>query len=918
MSEVTIESARSKRHIDYSKMTDGWNQMKLESATISSLARGLEKIGFGKLSDIYFDLIMPLSLERKLSNMKDIIDEANKQAQQHENSRQWKKLVDTCCSLIYLAERFDMEKDPSGPQAVAVCLEYLCRLRHEADLQRQEGRSEAELIAQLENLEGTLTSKMGQWEGSVVFLGIKNSLAERTRGYSTTFDMLIGATPDATRMFPESFNILDEHREVMRANHSRLSWSSEKLGKVDNFGWSPFHYAANWQLNDANFLFDSICSADVFGPRDFMGRTPLHHACLKGNKRVVSLLLTRDTPIEVAGYDGITPIHCAVSSGSLSILEKLVEQVEEHSKHGRESASHVDRNGRLPIHWAAAQGRMDLVRLLKGDINRTDRYGWTCIHLAVLYKNDSLLECIVKELSADINLRDYHSRTPLQLAMEVQSWEAFGVLIQAGAQIDVQGKDGSSLLHIAVGQMETAETGITQIVIAKLIDAGADVNATDSEGRTALLLAAKNGMTDAATLLIDRGADVSVKTKDKRTALHMAVRSRSITDKLLEHGAFIDAKDIKGCTPLYLASKEGTAEAAALLIDRGADVAIAAEDGRTPLHMALSRGKDGLEIAKRLLNYVPDVGGHNPYVNAMAKDNATPLHVAAEYGPLEAVKMLLHLGADINQTDEFGQTALLIAIYNENWDIANCLLEDGADVKADSRVGYTPLLGAVMGDQEHIVEQLLRRGANVEAVNHDGYSSIHLAVAQKNTTIIRRLLDAGAKINAVAESLCETPLHVAVRTGNSEVVRILLEKKADTKPLNAFHFTALQVAVFCGYLDIVKEFVKHDQIPASTAPKAVLQRGEHGDIPLHSLCRWSWKKEVSGRVFEILEELLSVATDIDMINTLNDEGLTPLDLARSTMGGHPALVEKLTEKGAKPSDKEPSEEPLVPGPSLDV
>ncbi|KAH0489651.1 hypothetical protein TgHK011_010069 [Trichoderma gracile] len=959
--DVTIEVGGRE-----SPNTEAWqqgNMMQLRADPISILARKLEKLGLGTLSDIHFDLIVPFILEGK-TGAKDVIDDKIKQAQQYELSRQWKKLVEICSSLLELAQKFDMEKEASGPLAVAACLEFLSRLHHEADLQRQEGRSEEELMTQLRFLEEAFIYAEEQLECSGVLPGLQYSLAESRGGYATTFDMLIGATPDATKEFPESFNIANEHRELMRASNSweRLSWAGEELGKIDSFGWSPLHYAANWQLDHVRI--DIWESGDVVSLPDLMGRTPLHHACLKGNEKAVNLLLDRDALIEVAGHDGTTPIHCAVLSGNLNILKKLVEEVRsKRLKHTRESIPHVDRNKRHPIHWAAAQGCIEVVRLLRDDIVRTDRYGWACIHLAVIYKHRPLLEYIIKELSGDVNLRDNQSRTPLHLAVEFQSWKAFDVLIRAGADVKVKDRVGLTPLHKAVGQMEMAETGRTQMDIAeRLIERHADVNATDTEGRTALLLAAENGMADVADFLIGHGADVSIATKDKRTALHMAtkskpitekllnhgadihaknikgytplylavmdgiaevaallidkgadvttvaedgrtplhlaVRSKDITEKLLTYGADINAKDIEGYTPLYLAITEGTAKVAALLIDRGADVAIAEEDGRTPLHMALSRGEDGLEIAKKLLNFDPIVEGHNPYVNTTAEGDATPLHVAAEYGPLEAVKMLLHLGADKDQADGYGQTALLIAMYQENWDIAEELLKAGADIRADSRVGYTPLLGAVMGKQERIVEQLLRMGADVNAVDEDGYSAIHLAVSGGDPGIFGRLLRAGATIDAVTKFSSQTPLHIAVRNGDRRMVQILLENGADTKPLNRLEFTPLQYALFRGDLVIVEEFVEHDKSSDFTAPKAVLQKGENGDTPLHTLCRYSLVQGHEYQRCEMLEKLLSIRPHGDMINAKNDEGLTPLDLAFFSFHEHPDFIRMLILSGA--------------------
>ncbi|KAL7914158.1 hypothetical protein GGI35DRAFT_236669 [Trichoderma velutinum] len=130
MPEVSISSASSTQQMNYSQMAEGWTQLKIKNDVISNLARKLEKIGFGTLSDIYFDLIVPLSLEQKLSNIKNVIDDATKQAQKYERSCQWRKLVDNCTCLIDLALQFDLAKESSGPLAIAVCLGFLRRKIH--------------------------------------------------------------------------------------------------------------------------------------------------------------------------------------------------------------------------------------------------------------------------------------------------------------------------------------------------------------------------------------------------------------------------------------------------------------------------------------------------------------------------------------------------------------------------------------------------------------------------------------------------------------------------------------------------------------------------------------------------------------------------------------------------------------------
>ncbi|UKZ57383.1 hypothetical protein TrVGV298_011238, partial [Trichoderma virens] len=542
MPEVTISSASSVQQVNYSKMTDGWKELKIKNDTISNLARKLEKIGFGTLSDIYFDLIVPLSLEQKLTNLKNVIDEATEQAQAYERTCQWKKLVDSCFCLLDLALRFDLEREPSGPLAIAVCLGFLSRLRHESALQKSEGREEEELAKQLKlliqklkeepftklpNFEIPAREKMKEWH------------------YAMPFNTMIGHALTDIKTLPDSFRITTDHQ-------------------TDAFGWSPLHYAANLQLQNMRIVFSP--EGEVLNLRDYMGWTPLQHACLVGNERVVDMLLDREAPIDTAGYDGITPMHCAVRSGNIEILQRLVEKSKSGRKrHSRNSVAHVDRNERHPIHWAAVKGDVQLIWLLKDDIGLKDRFGWTCLHLAAIYGHKELLLLIIEDCGADINIGDNDARTPLHLAIENDKEAVIPLLINAHADVNVKAKDGSTPLHMAVKRKD-----IVQI----LLDNDADMEAIDLEGRTPLYQALADGTIGVADLLIDKGADVATAAKDGRTPLHMALTEYGppeAIELLLKLGADIDAWDDFGQTPLLISIYKKNWGIAELLLKEGAD-----------------------------------------------------------------------------------------------------------------------------------------------------------------------------------------------------------------------------------------------------------------------------------------------------------------------------------------------------------
>ncbi len=187
------------------------------------------------------------------------------------------------------------------------------------------------------------------------------------------------------------------------------------------------------------------------------------------------------------------------------------------------------------------------------------------------------------------------------------------------------------------------------------------------------------GSLEVVKLLLDRGADINAKNNSGGTALMVASGKTFFwpTETFAQTGR----------KALVVGSGKGHLEVVKLLLDRGADVNAKAKDGDTALMSAAGKGHP--EIVERLFNSGADI-------NAKRTDGFTPLMVASSNGRLEILKLLLGKGADVNAKSENGFTPLMVASSNGRLEILKLLLDKGADVNAKAKDGGTALTTAYM------------------------------------------------------------------------------------------------------------------------------------------------------------------------------------------------------------------------------
>jgi uncharacterized protein len=404
------------------------------------------------------------------------------------------------------------------------------------------------------------------------------------------------------------------------------------------------------------------------------GTTPLQWAARADDIETVQLLIRAGANAKPANRYGVTPLSLAATNRNAVMIDALLK-------------AGADPNAALPggqtiLMTAARTGNPEAVTILLAhgaEVNaRESAYGETALMVAVSENHAGAAKALI-EHGADINARS----NPLP-----SSQDRFG--LEGVLTILPHGNWTPLMFAARQGSLDAART---------LTEAHADLNATDPDGTTALVLAIINGHYDTAALLTEQGANPNIADTTGMAALYAAVDMNTLgevygrpprpsTSKisaldlmkvLLAHAANPNAQ-LKaptlyrahtpgegilneGATPLMRAAKNGDAPAMRLLLDHSADPAIVQKNRTTALMLAAGQGR-GLGV--------------------FAKDYAT------EGALLEAVKVLVARGVDVNAVNDSGQTAMHFAAQASD-EIVRFLAEHGARLDVKDKQGRMPV-----------------------------------------------------------------------------------------------------------------------------------------------------------------------------------------------------------------------------------
>ena len=453
--------------------------------------------------------------------------------------------------------------------------------------------------------------------------------------------------------------------------------------------------------DDGRALIAAVRAQDVEASRALIGRgvdvdaaqpdgaTALHWAAYHEAVELVDLLIGAGAAVDAANDYGVTPLGLACENRAAATVSRLL-------------AAGADPNrprgtGETPVMTCARTGSADAVRALLAhgaDPSAFEPWhGQSALMWAAGGGHAAAARSLL-EHGADVEARSKGGFTALLIAAREDNPALVGDLVEAGADVNAAAPDGTTALHVAVVR---GHAGLAMV----LLEHGADPNA-DGPGYAALHWAAGSWHTELTGRL--RGIDTDA-DPEWRSLNGLRAGKLALVDALLAHGADPDVRlgrhppqfgfasqrfrvSLLGATPFLLAAMDANVEVMRRLVAAGADTRAATDENNTPLMVAAGLGQVPAET-----------------------------RVTGD-GALEAVELVLALGADVNAVNLRGRSALYGAAHIRSDAIVQLLVDRGARVNLEDDRGITPLMVAEGGG--HILLPGLGGGSTADLLRSLG------------------------------------------------------------------------------------------------------------------------------------------------------------------------------------------------------
>lgn len=610
-----------------------------------------------------------------------------------------------------------------------------------------------------------LAIRNGAYIGAKNYDGQTAAAKAITKGNTAAFKAFIDSGYDKNSLEENMPVTMFAYMKGRKPIAKALIEAGADINRQNSEGDTILHLAAS--ENDGPMVKSLLDGGAKLNIKNSLGKTPLMTALEKKRIPVAETLIKSGADVSITDRQKKNILHyLAPIAGAQKLLALIPPQ--------NLNVDAKDESGNTPLLIAADNSQwvnVETFTSMGANINIANRAGKTPLLLAGEKGNLSAVKNFM-EKGADVKKSDGAGMTLLHHLASNANKSALPLLSDAvskGASVNASSANGSSPLGIAIASGNSA-------VFTSFLEMGADKD--HLEGNTAPLpmFAYQKKRKDMSKTLIEKGADIKKTSTDGKTILHLAAAEDDwqFVTFLLGYNPDMNARDDGGLTPLLAAIDKSAIRTAGMLIDKGADVNVKDRTGKNALHY--------LAAAKNAAGLLAKLEGKGFDINAKDASGRTPLATAVENGRTDNVEYLLNIGADVNGKDHTG-TELVLAAYTKSRPMLNLFINRGANLNVKSPDGKTLLLLGLEKNDSSLVQMLAEKGINVNEQQANGKYPLEFAVEKKQTANVKTLLEANADLK-IQTSAGDPLLSLSIEKRDDSIAGLLLKKGADPNGKN--------------------------------------------------------------------------------------------------------------------------------------